>query len=247
MENKLYQRYEKLRDVKGYTDYKVAKLAGIKGTATISNWKNGKYTPKDDKMQAIATVLDVTFDYLKGNTDLVICPICGFGDNPLSEQSRKEHKEFHAKILKIKEKYPFFMHYADASKARSDSISNFRNPENLITNKMDAFEDYLKASFSLEISNCNYEIERLNYEEFCKVEVGTLEPDWAISQELIETLIEKYGVDKEYLLGNAQLLARVSKNDSIMQIMHYVEQLTDQQLETLKIQIKALAEQHKRG
>ena len=52
MGNELYERYEKLRDIKGYTDYKVAKLAGIKGTATISNWKNGKYTPKDDKMQA---------------------------------------------------------------------------------------------------------------------------------------------------------------------------------------------------
>ena len=59
-----------------------------------------------EKMQEIANVLDVTLDYLKGNIDYVICPVCGFLDNPLSELSRKEHEVFHAKFLSVKEKYP---------------------------------------------------------------------------------------------------------------------------------------------
>ena len=92
MGNCSYERYAKIRDLRGFTDYKVTKLAGIKGTATISNWKNGKYVPKDDKMQRIADVLNVSLDFLVGKTDMLVCPICGFGDNPLSEQSRKEHE-----------------------------------------------------------------------------------------------------------------------------------------------------------
>lgn len=54
-----YERYAKIRDSQGLTDYKVSKLAGIKGTATISNWKSGKYEPKFKTMQAIANVLNV--------------------------------------------------------------------------------------------------------------------------------------------------------------------------------------------
>lgn len=246
MEKNLYERYAKIRDLRGFTDYKVSKLAGEKGTATISNWKNGKYTPKDDKMQEFAKVLDVTLDYLKGNVDYVICPVCGFSDIPLSEQSRKEHEQFHNKFLAVKEKYPFFMKYSDADKLRNDSISNFRNPNKTMDERLSAFDDYLHADFSLEISRANYETDHLNYEEFCKVEVGTLEPDWAISQEFIDLLINKYGVNKEYLIGNAQLLARVSKNEQYMRILKYVELLKPEMLNALEIQIRALAEQNEK-
>lgn len=58
-----YENYSKIRDLKGYTDYKVAKETGI-GTATMSNWKNGKYTPKADKIQIIADFLGVSSEYL---------------------------------------------------------------------------------------------------------------------------------------------------------------------------------------
>lgn len=243
MGNNSYERYAKIRDLRNMTDYQVTKKAGIKGTATISNWKNGKYTPKDDKMQAIASVLCVTFDYLKGNTDTVICPICGFSDNPLSEQSRKEHKIFHQKFLNIKEKYPFLMPFSEASIEKTDRIFEFRNPQKTLEGKIDAFEKYLEAAFSLEICQNNYNIDRLDYEQFCKVEVGTLEPDYAISQEFIDALIEKYRVDKGYLSGNEQLLARVSNNSQLMRILKYAEMLNPKLLDALEIQTKALAEQ----
>ena len=64
MENESYNRYAKIRDLRELTDYKVSILADLKGTATISNWKNGKYIPKDDKMQKIADLLNVSVEYL---------------------------------------------------------------------------------------------------------------------------------------------------------------------------------------
>lgn len=36
-------------------------------TATATHWKNGKYTPKQDKLQKIADYFGVTVDYLMGN------------------------------------------------------------------------------------------------------------------------------------------------------------------------------------
>lgn len=59
----IYRNYSEIRDKLGYTDYKIAKETGI-GTATLSNWKNGKYTPKQDKLQKIADFLNVSLDYL---------------------------------------------------------------------------------------------------------------------------------------------------------------------------------------
>lgn len=58
----MYQRYAKLRDEKGLTDYAVAKETGI-ATATLSCWKNGEYEPKIDKLYAIAQFFGVPIEY----------------------------------------------------------------------------------------------------------------------------------------------------------------------------------------
>lgn len=243
MGNYSYERYAKIRDFRGFTDYKVTKLAGIKGTATISNWKNGKYVPKDDKMQSIADVLDVSLDFLIGKTDLIMCPVCGFGDNPLSEQSRKEHELFHQRFLKIKEKYPFFMTFSEANIERTDRISEFRNPQKTLNGKIEAFEKYLEADFSLKIHQNNFNIESLDYKSFCQTEVCDLEPDYAISQEVIDALIEKYEVDKNFSTKNERLLARASNNSQLMRLLAYAEKLNPDMLNMLEIQAKALSEQ----
>lgn len=59
----MYEIFEKLCNEKGVTPYRVCKETGIT-TATISNWKAGRYTPKQDKMQKIAEFLGVTIEYL---------------------------------------------------------------------------------------------------------------------------------------------------------------------------------------
>jgi transcriptional regulator with XRE-family HTH domain len=64
----MYARYEELLKEKGVTNYKVAKDTGI-AQATLSDWKNGKSTPKNDKLQILADYFDVSLDYLVGNSD----------------------------------------------------------------------------------------------------------------------------------------------------------------------------------
>ena len=53
-----YETYARLRDAKGYNDYKMSKETGI-GTATFSDWKHNRTTPKVDKLIAIAKVLGI--------------------------------------------------------------------------------------------------------------------------------------------------------------------------------------------
>ena len=57
-----YTKYAKLRDEKGVTDYEVSKKTHVQ-TSTLSNWKAGRYTPKSDKIKAIADYFGVSIEY----------------------------------------------------------------------------------------------------------------------------------------------------------------------------------------
>lgn len=59
----MYEIFEQLCQSHGVTPYRVCKETGLT-TATISNWKAGRYVPKADKMQKIADYFGVSVEYL---------------------------------------------------------------------------------------------------------------------------------------------------------------------------------------
>lgn len=59
----MYEIFERLLEEHGVTAYKVCKATGLT-TATISNWKAGRYTPKQDKLQKIADYFGVSIEYI---------------------------------------------------------------------------------------------------------------------------------------------------------------------------------------
>jgi len=62
----MYEILEQLLKERGITAYRLAQETGVT-TATLTGWKQGKYTPKQDKLQKIADYFGVTIDYLMGN------------------------------------------------------------------------------------------------------------------------------------------------------------------------------------
>jgi len=66
-----YERYARLRDARGMTDYQVCQQAGI-SQSSLPNWKAGRYAPKIDKLLLIANVFGVTVsDLLAEDPDAV--------------------------------------------------------------------------------------------------------------------------------------------------------------------------------
>lgn len=63
----MYEIFAQLCKQHGVTPYKVSKETGV-SQPTLSEWKKGTYTPKQDKLQKIADYFGVTLDYLMGNT-----------------------------------------------------------------------------------------------------------------------------------------------------------------------------------
>lgn len=68
----MYEKFEALLKKYGVTAYRVSKETGVT-TATLTSWKQGKYTPKREKLQKIADYFGVTIEYFTGeekNDDL---------------------------------------------------------------------------------------------------------------------------------------------------------------------------------
>ena len=59
----MYDIFVKLLEKYGVTAYKVSKATGIAGS-TFSDWKSGRSTPKQEKLQKIADYFGVTVEYL---------------------------------------------------------------------------------------------------------------------------------------------------------------------------------------
>lgn len=64
----MYEYFQLLLNKHNVTAYKVAKETGVT-TATLTNWKKGKYTPKPDKLQKIADYFGVSLSYLINGKD----------------------------------------------------------------------------------------------------------------------------------------------------------------------------------
>ena len=57
-----YEKFEKLLKTHNAKPSQVAKATGI-STSTLSSWKNGHYTPKNDKLQLIADYFQVPLSF----------------------------------------------------------------------------------------------------------------------------------------------------------------------------------------
>lgn len=112
----MYDIFEHLLQTHGVTAYKVAKDTGI-STATMTDWKKGRSTPKIDKLQKIADYFGVTVDYLLGNEakvnpsvqvgerasdDDIKFALFG-GDGEITDEMYEEVKKF-AQFIKQKER-----------------------------------------------------------------------------------------------------------------------------------------------
>lgn len=58
----MYEKFAKLLEERGLTAYRVSKDTGI-ATATLTEWKNGTYTPKVDKLMILADYFEVPIEF----------------------------------------------------------------------------------------------------------------------------------------------------------------------------------------
>lgn len=108
----MYEIFAKLLEERGVTAYKVSKATGIAGS-TFSDWKSGRSTPKQDKLQKIADYFGVSVDFL----------ITGKEETAVAQETHVDLKaEFNRikKLLESRENAPL---YFDGQPADQESIN----------------------------------------------------------------------------------------------------------------------------
>lgn len=84
----MYEKFEQLMKRKGVTPADVSKATGI-GKSSLTGWKNGSYTPKADKLYAIAQYFEVPMEYFfdeEERLDYYLTKIQGNIQNYLKEK-----------------------------------------------------------------------------------------------------------------------------------------------------------------
>lgn len=156
----MYDRFVKLCKENNVTPYRVAKETGIT-TATLSNWKAGRYTPKADKLQKICDFFKVPLEYLTGKGIVVKTISQELNDRLLKAYYEEENNE---------KQYPVYIKDAETGKRiaigkvvdiepynehKSSTKDNSQNDDNNFFNTLseeeqahiiDLYEKYQNAS-----------------------------------------------------------------------------------------------------
>lgn len=190
----MYEKYAKLRDLRKVKDAQVAAATGIP-RSTFTDWKNKRSQPGPAKIEKIARFFSVPIDFLMGNTEDIICPICRQHYRPLDEKESEKHDDYHNRFLAAEEKYGTLMPYMDADHGRDDAIRRFRNKRLSNAERIDAFDEYLRCEFTREIYKSGFGL-YLDFDDFANNEIDGLRPDIEVSSGLINMVREKYGMPK---------------------------------------------------
>jgi transcriptional regulator with XRE-family HTH domain len=189
----MYDIFEKLLNKKGVTAYRVAKETGI-STATLTQWKNGTSTPKQDKLQLIADFFNVTIDYLTGNTDRIYCPDCGMLYNPLDDSNEKNHTEYHKKWEEAVKKYGFCWNYIKSDEEELLSQRKLNDSKLDEDSLFIAMENLLRAKFSNMLREFNFEY-HYDFKHFVSAQLAKHSIKDLVPENVFNRLVNKYGIE----------------------------------------------------
>ena len=65
----MYEKFVQLLQMRGVTAYRVSKDTGI-AQSTFSDWKNGRATPKVNKLITLARYFDVSVEYFLNENEV---------------------------------------------------------------------------------------------------------------------------------------------------------------------------------
>lgn len=193
----MYENFEKLLKERGVTAYRVSKETGVT-TATLTSWKQGKYTPKSEKLQKIADYFGVTVDYLMtGNESeqiLYTCPDCGLSYIPTEYEDSKYHIEVHEAWKKAVNKFGTLYCNSKENQDIKYKNANIRNDKEKSTHeRYDAVLKIFRCYFSDSVSSANFNLNHVPFHKYVAMLMNGPKNRQAIAGDLADDIVKKYG------------------------------------------------------
>lgn len=234
----MYEIFEQLLEINGITIYKFCKDAHI-SESTIYTWKKKKSVARPELAEKVCEYFGVSTDFLMGKTKQIECLECGQTYDPFDELDCAIHDNMHGRILEAQRMYPMLLPYKEIATTASKNLVNIQTGAG---DRNKCLHEYLLAEFSNYVY-VNYQRGKtFDFNDFCKSKIVKLIEDNRLPLDYIDEVLSIYEIDKGYINQKDLLLARVSNNQQLMRIMAYAEKLNPNMLDSLEIQVKALAE-----
>lgn len=193
----MYKNFEKLLKERGVTAYRVAKETGVT-TATLTSWKQGKYTPKPEKLQKIADYFGVSVDYLmtgnETNETLYTCPDCGLSYVPTDLEDAKHHIEEHEAWKAAENKFGhLYCNRSENEKIKHQNQHIRDNKEMPKEVRYDAVIQILKCYFSDSVSSSGFSLSHVPFKEYIAMLMNGERNRKIIAKDLADDVINEYG------------------------------------------------------
>ena len=188
-----YERFAFLCEMKGVKPGRVSKETNI-STATLTSWKQGKYTPKQDKLQKIADYFGVSLEFLTEKDDFIVCPECHTCYSPFSDIDISEHKKIHDKFKKACDTYGDMPDATTVRRKREECIDGFRDMNKNMGERIAKYEEFLKYDFFADVIDSGYS-PTLDKEKHDFREISSLRPTYSISERLIDAIRDSHGME----------------------------------------------------
>lgn len=188
----MYEIFEKLLKDNNITPYKVSKATGI-ATATLSDWKNGKSTPKQEKLDKIANYFKIDPNIFSPNRNLGYCLECGnkffmYGES--EDYHEKEHEKWENAVKNFGFCWPTIVSERAKAIARNKLLENNLD----FDKKFNANVEIFKALFSRSLTSNDYSLDHVDFNEYASMLLNQNQFKQKIERDIYNELVNTYGI-----------------------------------------------------
>lgn len=187
----MYTVFDQLLKSKGISVYYVAKETGI-SYPTFTNWKRGKFQPREETLKRIADFLEVSMEYLKGEESTIQCSVCHHRYDPAKVRSLTAHDQFHQKFIAAQDSYGMKIpSLEDAMVRQANHFAAVRDIKYDKDRRIAEFRRYVKYSFICLLYDSNFK-EGIDIDEYAKQQADVLRPSASISLNMVNAIRDEY-------------------------------------------------------
>lgn len=188
----MYEKFEELLSKKNSTPYRVSKATGI-ATATLSDWKNGKSTPKKDKLALIANYFKVPPSYFD-DIPSQNCPECGealalFGE--AADYHEIQHKKWEQAVKKFGFCWPSTV--AENAKGIARGKLEKGSYSQPLSERIELYTEIFRALFSRSLIANDFSLLHPTFEQYVAMLLNQKQFERLIDAEARQVMVERYG------------------------------------------------------
>lgn len=198
----MYEIFARLLAERGLKPADITRETGINSTV-FSEWKKGKSKPNTEKLIKIAKFLNVSVEYLSGNSKIIRCPKCGIEYDESDIEDISYHKQEHLKWEAATKKFGVLYCNSIENERIKAENRNLRD-DNTLT-----FEERYKAQleifrclFSRSVNANNFSLEHVMFDDYVAMMLGNDSYKKNIPDDLYNALVKKYGIKPGISFGS---------------------------------------------